>query len=184
MTPTTLFLDIGGVFLTNGWDHNLRKRACDHFNIDYAHYESLHHLTFDPFERGKLSLDDYLARTIFDQKRNFTLDQFKEFMFSESKPFPEMIEYIKELKSKYNLKTVVVSNEGKELNDYRIKKFRLKEFVDFFVSSCIIHLLKPDVEIFQLALQLSQVEAREVIFIENTPLFIEVARTVGITHLS
>ncbi len=183
MPIKTLFLDIGGVFLTNGWDRNSRKLACETFHLNSEKVEDLHHLTFDPFERGKLSLDDYLTRVVFTEKRSFTMDDFKRFMFDQSKLFPEMLELFRNLKKKHALKIFVVSNEGKELNDYRIKTFHLTDFVDAFVSSCYVHLLKPDRDIFKLALDLSQTPPEEVLYVENTFLYIEIAKQMGIQTL-
>ena len=91
---TTLFLDIGGVLLTNGWDHHARKRAATNFKLDLAEMEDRHHLTFDTYEEGKLTLEEYLGRVVFYQKRPFSRAQFRRFMFAQSKPYPEMIELI------------------------------------------------------------------------------------------
>ena len=101
-------------------------------------------------------------------------------MFAQSKPYSEMIEMVTQLKSRYRLKVAVVSNEGRELNEYRIRKFKLGEFVDFFVSSCFVGLLKPDVDIFHLALDIVQTPAPQVVYIENTPMFAAVADSLGI----
>lgn len=94
---TTLFLDIGGVLLTNGWDHNPRKLAAEKFSLDIEEMNERHHLTFDTYEEGKLSLDEYLDRVVFYQKRTFSRDEFKAFMFAQSRPFPEMIEMVGKL---------------------------------------------------------------------------------------
>ena len=127
---TTLFLDIGGVLLTNGWDHHARKRATTNFKLELA--EDRHHLTFDTYEEGKLTLEEYLGRVVFHQKRPFTRAQFRRFMFTQSKPYPEMIELVAQLKVRHGMKIAVVSNEGRELNAYRIQKFKLDGFVDAF----------------------------------------------------
>jgi len=101
-------------------------------------------------------------------------------MFAQSKPYPRMIELVRKLKAKYRLKIFVVSNEGRELNAYRIRKFKLDEFVDSFISSCFVHLRKPDVDIFRLALDIAQVPAGQIVYIENTPMFLQVAGGLGI----
>ncbi|MDD5708475.1 MAG: HAD family phosphatase, partial [Kiritimatiellae bacterium] len=111
---TTLFLDIGGVLLTNGWDHHARKRAAMNFKLELAEMEDRHHLTFDTYEEGKLTLEEYLGRVVFYQKRSFTRAQFRRFMFAQSTPYPEMIELVAQLKVRYGLKIAVVSNEGRE----------------------------------------------------------------------
>ena len=85
---TTLFLDIGGVLLTDGWDHHARRRAATNFKLNLAEMEDRHHLTFDTYEEGKLTLEEYLGRVVFYQKRPFTRAQFRSFMFAQSKPYP------------------------------------------------------------------------------------------------
>lgn len=183
-TPiTTLFLDIGGVLLTDGWDRRARKRAATNFKLDLAEMEERHHLTFDTYEEGKLSLEEYLDRVVFYQKRLFTRAQFRRFMFAQSKPYPEMIKLVCRIKARYGLKIAVVSNEARELNSHRIRKFKLGGFVDFFISSCFVHLRKPDADIFRLALDIAQVSAEQVVYIENTPMFIQVAEGLGIRSI-
>jgi len=179
----TLFLDIGGVLLTNGWDHHARKRAATKFKLELAEMEARHHLTFDTYEEGKLTLEEYLGRVVFYQKRPFTRAQFRRFMFAQSKPYPEMIELVAQLKTRHGLEIVVVSNEGRELNAYRIQKFKLDGFVDSFVSSCFVHVRKPDADMFRLALDISQAPARQVVYIENTPMFVQVAEGLGIRSI-
>ncbi len=183
MPITALFLDIGGVLLTNGWDHLARKRAAKHFKLVWAEMEERHHLTFETYEAGRLTLDEYLDRVVFHQKRPFTRAQFKSFLFAQSKPYPEMIELVAHLKVRYGLKIAVVSNEARELNAYRIRKFRLDAFVDGFISSCFVHLRKPDAEIFRLALDIAQAPARQVLYIENTPMFVQIAEGLGIRSI-
>jgi len=177
---SALFLDVGGVLLTNGWDRHARERAVKEFDLDPAETEERHHLTFDTYEVGKLTLEEYLARVVFYRDRTFTPDQFRSFMFEQSKPFPEMIELIQRLKAAHGLKIAVVNNEGRELNEYRIHRFKLNRFVDFFVSSCFVHFRKPDADIFRVALDIAQVPATEVVYIDDRPMFVQVAEGLGI----
>src|ERR1017187_11022139 len=125
MRITTLFLDIGGVLLTNGWDHHARRRAARTFKLDWAETEDWHPLTFETHEDGKLTFEEYLDRVVFYQKRPFTRVQFRRFMFAQSKPYLEMIELLPRLKVRFGLKIAVISNEARELNAYRIRKFKL-----------------------------------------------------------
>lgn len=178
-----MFLDIGGVLLTNGWDHRARKRAATHFTLQLSEMEDRHHLTFDAYEEGKLTLAEYLARVVFYRKRPFTPAQFRRFMFAQSKPYPKMIELVARLKVRHGLKIVVVSNEARELNAHRIGTFKLDRFVDAFVSSCFVHLRKPDADIFRLALDIAQVRPAAVVYIENTPMFVEIAEGLGIRSI-
>jgi putative hydrolase of the HAD superfamily len=177
---TTLFLDIGGVMLSNGWGHVSRRSAADVFNLDFDEMDERHHVIQITYEEGKITLNEYLKRVVFYQKRSFTIDQFRDFMFSQSTPNLEMIEYIRQLKNKYNLKIAVVNNEGRELNEHRIKKFKLNQFVDFFISSCFVHFRKPDADIFRIALDIAQVPVQHVVYIEDMQMFVDVARDLGI----
>jgi putative hydrolase of the HAD superfamily len=181
--PTCLFLDIGGVLLTNGWDHHSRERAANYFNLDWTELEDRHGLTFETYEEGKLTLEEYLGRVVFYQERPFTRAQFRDFMFAQSKSCPDMIDMVARLKVRHGLKIAVVSNEARELNAHRILKFKLRGFVDFFISSCFVHIRKPDADIFRLALDIAQVPARQVIYIENTPMFVEIAEGFGIRSI-
>lgn len=183
LTITTLFLDIGGVLLTDGWNRKARKEAAEKFQLELPDMEDRHHLTFDTYEVGKITLDEYLKRVVFFKDREYTPFEFKEFMYAQSAPFPDMIKKISDLKSRYGLKVAVVSNEGRELTEFRIKKFRLNEFVDFFISSCFVHLRKPDTDIFQAALDIAQVPARQVAYIEDRPMFVQVAQGLGINGI-
>ncbi len=150
------------------------------FDLDPDEMEERHHLTFDTYEVGKLTLDEYLSRVVFYRDRPFTRDQFRSFMFAQSKPFPEMIELVRRLKARHGLKIAVVSNEGRELTEYRIRKFKLNEFVDFFISSCFVHFRKPDTDIFRVALDIAQVPAGQVVYIDDRPMFVQVAEGLGI----
>ncbi|HXL72263.1 MAG TPA: HAD-IA family hydrolase [bacterium] len=176
----TLFLDIGGVLLTNGWDRKARQEAAKLFSLDYTDLEERHHLTYDTYESGKLDLDVYLDRIVFFEKRGFTKEQFRLFMTSQSQPYPETIEYFKKLKKANSLQIGVVSNEGKELSEYRIRKFELNSWVDFFVVSSFVHLRKPDEDIYRLALGIAQVPAEKCAYADDRHLFVEVAQKLGI----
>ncbi len=179
-TIKALFLDVGGVLLTNGWDRSMRQRAAETFHLDYADMDERHHLTFDTFESGKLTLDEYLNRTIFYRERPFSREEFKSFMFSQSKPFPRMIEWARALKARYPLKVAVVSNEGRELTVYRVQRFGLAEFVDFFIVSSFVHFRKPDQDIYRMALDVAQVSPEQVAYVEDRLMFVEVAQGLGI----
>jgi len=178
-----LFLDIGGVLLTDGWGHQSREMAAMVFNLDLAEINHRHQLTVETYEMGKLTLEEYLSLVVFYRQQTFSRIEFQKFMFEQSKPYPRMIELIRKLKAQHGLKICVVSNEGRELNEYRIRKFKLDEFVDSFISSCFVHIRKPDAEIFRLALDITQVPARHIIYIEDTPMFVQIAEGIGIRSI-
>jgi putative hydrolase of the HAD superfamily len=178
-----LFVDVGGVLLTNGWDHHGRRRAAKNFKLPWAEMEERHRLTFETHEEGKLTFEEYLSQVVFYEKRPFTRAQFRQFMFTQSKPYPDMLQLVAQLKARYGLRVAVVSNESREVNAYRIRKFKLDSFVDTFISSCFVHLRKPDPEIFRLALDIAQTPARHVLYLENTPMFVEIAEGLGIRSI-
>jgi len=180
----TLFLDIGGVLLTNGWDHNTRREAARKFGLNYDEMNERHHLTFDTYEEGKLSLDEYISRVVFYEKRDFSREEFKAYMFQQSHPFPDMIHYIKDIKERYNLKVAAVSNEGRELTIYRIREFNLEDIIQFFISSCFVHYRKPDEDIYRIALDIAQEKPETVAYIDDRPLFVEVANGLGIRGIT
>ena len=177
MSPVrALFLDIGGVLLSNGWDHQMREQAVQFFGLDPQETNARHHLTFDTYEAGKLTLDEYLQRTVFYRPQPFAPDDVKRFMLEQSKPLPEMIDLVRRLKEGYRLKVAAISNEGRELTIHRIQKFALDTFIDFFISSCFVHLRKPDAEIYRMALDVAHVEPEEAVYIDDRAMFIEVGR--------
>jgi putative hydrolase of the HAD superfamily len=177
-----LFLDIGGVLLTDGWGSPSRRRAVSHFKLE-PEFEERHRHAWDTHQLGKISLDEYLSYVVFYRKRPFTRAQFRKYMLAQSQPYPKMIALAARLKRRYGLKVAVVSNEGRELNAYRIPKFRLDALADVFVSSCYVGLIKPDPNIYELAFNLTQTPAQRALYIENTPMFVEAAQSLGIRSI-
>ena len=183
MKPTTikaLLLDIGGVLLTNGWDSASRKLAAEHFSIDLKELNDRHRIIFEAYESGKMTLDEYLNLLIFCKERDFSIAEFKDFMYGQSQPYPEMIALIQQLKQKYGLQIIAVNNEGRELNEYRVNQFDLKSIFDIFSSSCFVRTRKPDRDFYTLALDLAQVKKEEVIYVDDRSVFIQAAQLLGI----
>jgi putative hydrolase of the HAD superfamily len=180
---TTLFLDVGEVLLTDGWDHLARRRAAKHFKLAWAEMEERHALVFETHEQGRMTFREYLDRVVFYQKRPFTRSQFQNFLFAQSKPYPGMIELIAHLKVRHGLKIVIVSNESREMNAYRIRAFKLDRLVDTFISSCFVHMRKPDAAIFRLALDIAQTPPAQIVYIDNTPMFVQIAEGLGIRSI-
>lgn len=177
---TTLFLDVGGVLLTNGWDRTMRAAAAKMFDINVTDFDKRHALTFDTYEIGKITLDEYLERTIFYKSRSFSKEMFREFIFAQSQPHKDMIDLIWKMKKNHDLTTVALTNEGREIMHHRIEAFHLKEFIDIFVCSAYIGLRKPDADMYRFALDLSNTKPSEVIYIDDRDLFIEVGHKLGL----
>ena len=177
---TTLFLDIGGVLLTNGWDTALRMQTAEHFNVDYTELDHRHRVTYDTYEEGKMSLETYLRQIIFFEPRSFTAADVKNYILEQAEPYQDTMDLVHRLKSVYGLKIAVVSNEGREIAEDRIARFHLKDFVDFFIVSAFVHFRKPDLDIYRLALDVAHVQPQQVAYIEDRPLLCEVAAELGI----
>ena len=176
-----LYTDIGGVLGTNGWDSDLRQRACAHFQIDFHSVESRHHLMFDTYERGFLSFEDYLRHVFFASPRSFTIEQVRDYTYDQSIAWPENIEFFRRVKEANRLKLGLISNEGLGITEHRIGKFGLRQLADFLVISHFVHLRKPDHEIWRLALNLAQARPEESIYVDDRELFVTVASELGFT---
>lgn len=176
-----LFCDIGGVLLSNGWGHESRMAASEKFSIDYDEMEVLHNFIFNVYEIGKFTLDEYLDTVVFNHSRNFSREEFKEFMFSQSVMLPDMLPWVIEFKKKHpHLKVISINNEARELNNYRINTYNLHDFFDAFVSSCEVEMRKPDPEIFRLALGIAQANPEECLYLDDRIMLVEAAKKAGI----
>ena len=178
-----LLCDIGGVLGTNGWDSALRKRVCQHFNLDPDYIQSRHRLLFDSFERGYMSFDEYLQTVFFAESRPFTLQQVREFAFAGSEAWERNIQFLGAVRRSNTLKVGLISNEGEGITAHRVEKFRLREIADFMVISHFTHLRKPDPEIWRLALNLGATKSSEALYIDDRAMFAEVASDLGLIGL-
>lgn len=177
---TALFVDIGGVLLSKGWGRGSRKMAAEKFGVNQEELEKRHKVAVGLYESGKLTLDEYLELVVFHERRTFTPDQFHQFMLAQSSPYPEMIALVRRLKARYGLKVVAVSNEGHGLNEYRIQTFKLDSLIDSFISSCFVHQRKPEKGIFRIALETAHVTPNQAVYLDDTPMFVEIANRLGI----
>lgn len=180
-TVKVLFFDVGGVLLTNGWGHESRENAAKHFGFKFAEMEVLHNFIFNVYENGSITLDEYLDVVIFNHPRDFTREDFKAFMFAQSVELPGMLQWLKEWKkSNCGFRIISINNEGRELNEYRIKKFKLHECFDAFVSSCEVGMRKPDPGIFKLAMGIAQASPENCYHFDDRIFLVQSARKVGI----
>ena len=180
MKPRYLFSDLGGVLLSNGWDRQLRNRVAEHFQIDAKEMEDRHQLTYDTYERGYLDVETYLRRIIFEQPRPYTWQQVLDYILEQGRPLQETIDLVRELKKKHGLRVGVISNEGREIGEDRVRRFALGEFVDFFVISGCVGFRKPDAAIFRLALDVAQARLEESVYLEDRSMFVDVATSLGL----
>lgn len=178
-----LFLDIGGVLLTNGWDTAAREKAISTFSLDATEFEKRHGMAFDSFERGRMSLDTYLDLTLFYTARPFTREEFRSFMFDASQPLPGAMEFFRDFRQKNDLRVAALSNEPRELNAHRIKKFDLDSLFDFFISSCYIDKRKPEENMYRMACDIAAVQPQESLYIDDREYYMPMAQKVGLQCL-
>jgi putative hydrolase of the HAD superfamily len=174
-----VFSDVGGVLGTNGWDHGERIAAVREFGLDPEEFRTRHELVVTAFETGRLTLEDYLQRTVFYRPRSFTLQAFRDFMFSQSKPYPETLALMERVARSGQCLLATLNNESLELNLHRIRAFGLPNIFKLFLSSCFVGVKKPDAAIYRLALQLTQQEPAQCVFIDDRALNLECAGRVG-----
>jgi putative hydrolase of the HAD superfamily len=175
-----IFWDVGGVLLSNAWDHTERSATLEHFGLDEKEFHARHEMAVSSFERGEISLDEYLDRTVFYQERPFTQDQFRDYMFSLSRPNPGALAVARALaeSGKYFMGTI--NNESRELNLYRIETYGLRDIFRLFVSSCFVGLRKPESGIYRLAIEVTQINPDECCFIDDRALNLECANCATI----
>lgn len=173
-------MDIGGVFLTNGWDHVSRKKAAEYFHYDYEQVEALHNFIYNVYEIGSISLNEYLDTILFHTPRDFDKKEFIQFMYAQSTELPELLSWVKEVKKSLGVPLFALSNEGAEINEYRINTFGLHHVFDGFFSSCYVGARKPDPKIFKTALKIAHVLPEECIYFDDRIMLVEVAKKLGI----
>ena len=178
-TIRAIFWDVGGVLLTNAWDRTERMAALERFHLDEEEFHSRHEMVVSSFERGKISLDEYLDRTVFYRNRPFSRNDFRDYMFSLSQPMPEVLAFARALadSSRYFMGTI--NNESRELNLHRIEKYSLREIFRLFVSSCFVGLRKPESGIYRLAIETTQIDPEQCCFIDDRALNLECAAKLG-----
>ena len=174
-----IFWDVGGVLLTNAWDRTQRTAALEHFRLDEEEFHARHEMVVSSFERGKITLEEYLDRTVFYRTRPFTRDAFRDFMFSLSQPFPEVLAFAQSLSESGKYFMGTINNESRELNYYRIEKYGLRKIFRLFLSSCFVGLRKPERDIYRLALETTQIPAEACCFIDDRSLNLECAAKLG-----
>jgi putative hydrolase of the HAD superfamily len=180
---TTLFWDIGGVILTNGWDTRSRREAAQTFHLDWEEFQERHELSFPAFDSGNISLNEYLDRTLFYRPHEFTREEFTAFMFAQSKEYPEARALLDAAARTGKYFIGAINNEPLELNEYRIEAFRLRRDFQVFFSSCYLHARKPEEMIYRIALEVTQRPAQECVFIDDRLLNLENPRRLGMNTI-
>jgi putative hydrolase of the HAD superfamily len=175
-----LFWDNGGVILTNGWDREARKRAAEKFHLDWDDFSDRHELMLNAFETGQATLDQYVQRTVFYRPRDYKPEDFKAFMFSQSQPFPEALEFCSKIAAQRKYIMAALNNESREINEYRITQFKMKNYFEVFFSSCYLGVRKPDIQIYRRVMEITQRKPSACVMIDDRELNLECARELGL----
>jgi putative hydrolase of the HAD superfamily len=176
---TAIFSDVGGVLASNGWDRRSRQKLVEQFRLDWDEFEDRHELVVTAFETGRISLDQYLDRTVFYRARDFSREQVRTFMFDQSQANPDSLRLVERLAATQLYFLATLNNESRELNLHRIETFGLKKYFVVFFSSCFLGAKKPDEEIYAKALAISQRAPEECVFIDDRALNLDVPKRLG-----
>lgn len=177
---TTLFFDVGGVLLTNGWDHISREAAAEKFGYVYEEVEPQHQKYAEDFECGRISRQVYLDRVVFTEPRSFTPSEYVAFMKEQSQPHTENLNLLKKLAQSDDYLLATINNESLELNEYRIETYELYRYITLFFSSCYMGVMKPDCEIFRRVLNIIRRDGQHCLFVDDRPENVEAAQSCGL----
>ena len=176
----TLFFDLGGVLLTNGWDTGARRRAADTFGLDFPEFQTRHEMLKTAFETGRLSLDHYVNKSVFHRPRPFTAHEFKTFMFGQSQLLGDTLDFVRALAASGKYRLYTLNNESRELHEHRVKAFGLDQVFRGFLASCYLGQVKPDEDIYLNALGIAATNHDQAVFIDDRALNVEPATALGL----
>jgi putative hydrolase of the HAD superfamily len=163
-----ILFDVGGVLLTNGWDHRERAATTEYFHLDPAAFEARHPAPYDAWERGAISLKSYLDATVFYEPRHFSQDDFFGFMLNQSKLLPNgALGILEEIAASHKCMVGALNNEARETNQFRFESFGLRHYFDVALSSCYLGLRKPEAAIYRRALDILGRPAERILFIDD-----------------
>ena len=164
---TTIFFDVGGVLLTDGWNHIARAKAADNFGYDLKDFETRHAPLADALDTGKISVNDYIDKVVFYKDRPFSKIDFYDFMKEQSVPIPGTLDLAAKIAAQKKYLLGTINNESTQLNLYRLDKFHLADTFSVFFSSCFMGVKKPESELFERALHILYKKPAETIFIDD-----------------
>lgn len=176
---TTMFFDLGGVCLTNAWGTESRQQAAKKFFIDFEDMEQRHRQCFESWERNDICLETYLSEVVFHAPRQFSRQEFFEFMKAQSQRFPETLQLIHALYQSGRYRLATLNNENFALNEYRIEHFELRKLFCAFFSSCYLGVRKPQPRIYEMALHIMAVHPEQAMFIDDRQENIQAAESLG-----
>jgi putative hydrolase of the HAD superfamily len=176
-----VLFDIGGVLLTNGWDHRERAAVVEQFHLDGADLEARHLKAFEPWERGEITLEEYLDAVVFYAPRDFSRDEFSAAICAQSKQLTDgAMCILEELAASDKCMIGSLNNEARETHEFRVATFGLRQFLPFTFTSCYMGLRKPDPKIYNRALGILGKAPGRSLFIDDRLENVAAAQAVGI----
>jgi putative hydrolase of the HAD superfamily len=181
MPPFDVILfDVGGVLLTNGWDHCERFAVLKEFHVDAEEFEARHPEANDRWEKDEITARQYMDETVFYEPRSFTHKDFLDAIFAQSVPLEDSaLRVLKELSASQNYLIGALNNEAREPNDYRFARYNLRKYFEIAFSSCYIGLRKPHPEIYKRALDILGRPAGRILFIDDRQSNVDFAADAG-----
>jgi putative hydrolase of the HAD superfamily len=179
----TIFWDIGGVLLTNGWDRGQRTRVLTRLGVDLERYEELHDDANFFWERGLSTAEEFFHRTVFEPNPALKLSFAVLWpqVCAESKVLhPDALDLLAELRAGGRYQLATLNNESRELDDYRLDAFHLRSLFDYFICSGYVHEMKPLPGIYRAAIDISGHPACTSLFIDDKQENCDAAAALGL----
>ncbi|HEX3663404.1 MAG TPA: HAD family phosphatase [Acidobacteriaceae bacterium] len=178
---STMLWDVGGVLLTNAWDHQQRDAVVARFGLDRADFELRHAELAEPWERDEVGIEEYLRRTVFFQPRAFSQSEFLDAIRAQSTVLSDgALGIVRQLAASEEYVLATVNNESRAMNEFRLKKFGLSQVFSAFFTSCYLSVRKPDLRLYRIALDVLQCDPEDVVFIDDRPENVAAAASLGI----
>jgi putative hydrolase of the HAD superfamily len=179
-----ILFDVGGVMLTNGWDHNERKAVIEQFSLDREAFESRHEKPNDAWERDTITISEYLKETAFYEPRSFTEADFLDAMKAVSLPIASTaIPVVKDIAATGRYLVGTLNNESRYLHEYRMEKYGIAPYLDLQLCSAYLGMRKPDADIYRRAIDIVGRPASRILFIDDRAGNAEAARSAGMTAI-
>jgi len=176
-----ILFDVGGVLLTNGWDHGERAAAAEHFGLNAEELEARNTKVVAAWDRSEIDRNQYLDATVFTEPRSFTHDEFFDFMLSQSRVQPDgALEILREVAASKRFLVGSLNNEPREMNEYRFGKFELRRYLKVAFSSCYMGLRKPEPAMYRRALDILGCPPYRILFIDDREENVAGAAAAGI----
>jgi epoxide hydrolase-like predicted phosphatase len=175
--------DLGGVILKTE-DTSHREKWEKRFDLEPWGLEKL--VFGNPISqsasKGNASIEDiwdYVQSKLGMEDEE--MDAFRKDFFAGDEVDLELMAFIRQIKTKF--KSGMITNAWPGMRHFIEQEWDIADAFEDIVVSAEIHLVKPDPEIYELALDQLKVPAQEAVFIDDFIENIEGAENVGMTGI-